>query len=1090
MTPFRVLGEVQVVGPTGILPLGGLRQRLLLAVLLANANDAVTLGQLSDAVWPDGQFPADPEKTLRIYVTRLRKVLADAGLPPSVLLTRDNGYLLSADRKTYDAAAFQDLLESARRLDQPLETAALSLERALAFWDGSAFGDVGGDHALLAEAQRLDELRLVATEDLLSVRLALGHGALVVAELESLVARFPLRERLRRLMMDALSRCGRHAEATRVFEDYRRLLRTELGLEPSPEMSFAHAALLNGSSEANADPEPVIRNVRGYKLFERIGEGCFSVVYRARQPGVGRDVAIKIIRSELANRPYFIGRFEAEAQLVARLEHPNIVPLYDFWREPSCAYLVMRWLRAGSLESHLDRGPWSLERTVRMLGDIGSALATAHRSGVIHRDVRPANILLDEDGNAYLSDFGIAIDPSDVTESFTEPSAGSPAYAPPEQLRGGEIGTQGDVYSLAITAFEALAGRLPFDDVKDAPTLLRRRLTDPIPLLSSLRPELPVGIDTVMAIATAKSPIDRYQSVEEFVVAMNSLLSLGLHATPKPSDEKRNPYRGLLAFQEADASVFFGREHLVSELVAHLGGPGSPARFLAVVGPSGCGKSSVVRAGLIPALRRGEVVGSDRWFVVDFVPGSDPFKQLAAALQRVTVEQVDIASLLATDSNSILTAARKALPDDDRDLLLVIDQFEEMFTSCDPVTSERFLDCLAAAVNHNDSRLRVVLTLRSDYLDHVLRYQTFAALLKAGMVMATPLSTAELEQAVVAPAGQSGVMFENALVTEMVAAVANRDAALPLLQFTLHELYERRLGPTLTIDRYRELGGVSGALAERAERLAHSAGPEGLETTRRLFNRLLTLTGGDGVSRRRTLRSELPLEMEPIIEHLGAARLLSFDRDPTTRSPTVEIGHEALLQQWPRLAGWISEDREGLRVLREIADAAFSWDARLRDPSDLYRGGRLEDALAWQCTHSHDLNERESAFLAAGRAERDTAKAAEVERFNMERRTNRRLRRLLATVTAVAFLAFATGESPSIKEGKPPETPRSQPLRRRRPSLRIQGRRPVAWAWRHRRVHERVLNSRCSLLPRRIGAVQAPRLSGPCNEPLPGPETF
>src|SRR6478672_7955321 len=148
--------------------------------------------------------------------------------------------------------------------------------------------------------------------------------------------------------------------------------------------------------------------IKGYELQNELGAGGFGAVYRATQPLLGREVAVKIIQPRYANHPNFIRNFEAEAQLVARLEHPYIVPLYDYWRDPSGAYLVMRYVRGGSLLNYLREGPWALNDTVRLLDQIGGALTVAHRQGVIHRDVKPANILLDEDHNAYLADFGIA----------------------------------------------------------------------------------------------------------------------------------------------------------------------------------------------------------------------------------------------------------------------------------------------------------------------------------------------------------------------------------------------------------------------------------------------------------------------------------------------------------------------------------------------------------------------------------------------------------------------------------------------------------------------------------------------------------
>ncbi len=178
-------------------------------------------------------------------------------------------------------------------------------------------------------------------------------------------------------------------------------------------------------------------SLKGYQLQERIGAGGFGAVYKAYQTTVGRDVAIKIILPGFANRPDFIRRFETEAQIVARLEHPYIVPLHDFWRDPDGAYLVMRWLRGGSLRDALKDGVFELDAVVLLMEQITSALSVAHRKGVIHRDLKPANILMDEDSNAYLADFGIAKDYGTGGGQATAPDAiiGSPDYLAPEQAR-------------------------------------------------------------------------------------------------------------------------------------------------------------------------------------------------------------------------------------------------------------------------------------------------------------------------------------------------------------------------------------------------------------------------------------------------------------------------------------------------------------------------------------------------------------------------------------------------------------------------------------------------------------------------------
>ena len=285
------------------------------------------------------------------------------------------------------------------------------------------------------------------------------------------------------------------------------MLVDEVGVEPSGELVALDRAIATGSLHPSSDRS---RSVGGYELHERIGEGAFAVVHRATQLALGREVAVKIVRAELANRPEFIRRFEAEAQMVARIEHPNVVPLYDYWREPDRAFLVMRWMVGGSLETRLDDGPWALGDTVTLVDQIASALDAAHEMGVVHRDVKPANILFDGEGRAFLGDFGIALAAEERSRPEAALSEGSPVFASPEQLRREPVGPEADVHSLAIVAFTLLTGRTPFADARDQPTLVQRQLHDPIPSVRSFRAELPALVDDVLAVATAKDPAARY----------------------------------------------------------------------------------------------------------------------------------------------------------------------------------------------------------------------------------------------------------------------------------------------------------------------------------------------------------------------------------------------------------------------------------------------------------------------------------------------------------------------------------------------------------------------------------------------------
>lgn len=257
------------------------------------------------------------------------------------------------------------------------------------------------------------------------------------------------------------------------------------------------------------------RAIRGYALAERIGAGGMGAVYRATQLNVGREVAIKIILPSYANHPDFIRRFEAEAQLVARLEHPHIVPLYDYWREPSAAYQAMRLLRGGSVQNMLQNGHLPLKVILRLLEQISLALSAVHRIGVIHRDLKPANVLLDEEANVYLADFGIAKNlgnPNLTEQTQAGVIIGSPNYMSPEQIKENPTQPQTDIYSLGVMLYEMLTGALPFSGPSPLDVMVQH-ISTPLPPLSAHRPGLPTALDVVLGRATAKDAQDRYPDV-------------------------------------------------------------------------------------------------------------------------------------------------------------------------------------------------------------------------------------------------------------------------------------------------------------------------------------------------------------------------------------------------------------------------------------------------------------------------------------------------------------------------------------------------------------------------------------------------
>ncbi|RPI82598.1 MAG: hypothetical protein EHM41_17975, partial [Chloroflexi bacterium] len=796
---------------------------------------------------------------------------------------------------------------------------------------------------------------------------------------------------------------------------------------------------------------------RGYELREKIGSGGFGTVYKAYQPGIDREVAIKIVNPELANKPEFIRRFEAEAHVVARLEHPRIVPLYDFWREPDAAYLVMRYLRGGCLLSLLQHGPLKAHVAVELVNQIADGLATAHRQGVVHGDIKPENILLDESENFYLSDFGIAInfgvDGKDPVKANY--LSGSPKYIAPEQLLDQAISPQTDQYSLGISLYEALTGDHPFPHESLA-QMIEKQLHASLPSIHEQRPEIPKEVDRVLKQATDKDPAERFPDIMAFAAAFRQAISgsraipaVEVYSRPLVAAVPPNPYKGLRAFEEVDTANFFGRQALTQRLVSRLEENTPGERFLAVVGPSGSGKSSLVKAGLIPALRRGAVSGSQDWFYVEMIPGRHPFEELELSLLRITSNPgVNLMSILQRDERGLLHASRLALPTKDAQLFLLVDQFEEVFTlSEDRSEVRRFLDNLYTAITEPQSPVHVVVTLRADFYDRPLMYPHFSQLIQERTEVVVPLTAEELKETIYRPAERAGITLEPGLVEAIVSDVIDQPGALPLLQYALTELFERRENGRLTFNAYRSIGGVLGALQRRADEIYIGLDENGKEFSRQMFLRLVTLGEGVEDTRRRVLRTELEtltlngkgefLEqanilpasgsregsapnsgngnlipntgrqavMGEVIQSFGKARLLSFDRDPVTRNPTVEVAHEALLREWERLRIWLDRNRSDLRMELALRRSSGEWIYANRDPSFLLRGSHLDQFENWATETELLLTAEEHSFLEASLADREARRSEEAARKAREAALERRsllISRILLVVLLVA----------------------------------------------------------------------------------------
>jgi WD40 repeat protein/transcriptional regulator with XRE-family HTH domain len=446
------------------------------------------------------------------------------------------------------------------------------------------------------------------------------------------------------------------------------------------------------------------------------------------------------------------------------------------------------------------------------------------------------------------------------------------------------------------------------------------------------------------------------------------------------------PYKGLNYFDESDADLFVGREALTAKLterVLALTSNFSPdgARFLAIVGASGSGKSSLVRAGLVPALRWNKA--SADWQIHVLTPTAHPLDSLAASLTSDSLSVVATSTLmddLSRDPRSLQIFVKRQLPSGNLGrALLVLDQFEETFALCRSEEERAaFIDSLLTAASEKDGPAIVIITLRADFYAHCAAYIQLREALAGSQEYIGAMTDEELCRAIEEPARRGRWEFESGLVDLLLHDVGHEPGALPLLSHALLETWQRRRGRTMTLSGYTSSGGVRGAIAETAETVfIDQFTDEQRSIARRIFLRLTEL--GDEVSaadtRRRATFDELILRPEEAVPTHTVLKALADARLIITSEDSAEVAHEALIREWPTLRGWLEDNREGLRLHRQLTEAAHEWLAMDHSPDIFYRGARLAQAREWSATHAEEMNVLEHDFLAASIAasERESA---------------------------------------------------------------------------------------------------------------------
>jgi len=502
------------------------------------------------------------------------------------------------------------------------------------------------------------------------------------------------------------------------------------------------------------------------------------------------------------------------------------------------------------------------------------------------------------------------------------------------------------------------------------------------------------------------------------------------------------PFKGLEFFNENDADKFYGRELLTAKLVGRL----RHARFLPVIiGASGSGKSSVIRAGLVPALRRGEPLadrtlppeGARHWPVYTLTPSTKPAESLAASLTREATSVKATTTLLEdvrVDPQALHRHALKLMgevPQAER-LLIIVDQFEEIFTLCRDESERRAFinNLLYASDAATDGPTTVIIIFRADFYAHCAQYANLRVAVSTNQEFVGPMNREELRRSIEEPAKAGGWEFEAGLVDLILKEVGEEPGALPLMQHALLETWKRRRGRTMTLRGYNDVGGIRGAIAKTAEAIINDLSVDQQAIARKIFLRLVELGEGTQDTRRRAQLVELypRADERPAVEMV--LKKLVDNRLVVTTDKTAEVAHEALIREWPTLRQWINDSRDALRLHRELLAAAEDWEKVNRDEGALYRGVRLAQAHEWAKANAGEMATLEKDFLAASQEfserearekeeqrqreleaaqkiaeEQKRAAAAEKKRAEEQARAAERQRRLARVIAGVAVLA-------------------------------------------------------------------------------------
>ena len=683
-----------------------------------------------------------------------------------------------------------------------------------------------------------------------------------------------------------------------------------------------------------------------YRIVCRVGAGGMGEVWRAFDLKLRVEVALKALREDLFQEERHRELLRQEVRAAREVVSPNVCRIFDLIEADGRELVSMEYVDGQTLLAVLqERGPLELKEAQDIASQFLAGLEAIHKAGLVHRDVKPENIMITRAGRVVLMDFGLARQEAAGGGTVS----GTPAYMAPEQAAGLPVDARADVYSAGVVLAEMVCP----EGVRSIQS--RQSVWEGIRHEPARVPDTPWA--PVLKKAVAKEREARYHSAHTLTRALEDV-TLRVEGA-----EDLHPYPGLSSFTEADAEYFFGREAEVEQMWAKLEGP---ARLLGLVGPSGAGKTSFLQAGLIPSARAG-------WGVLRCTPGNSPMSALREALvSQISGDTEAVKDLVRTDdpAATVSAAARWRRPLDRA--LLIVDQFEELFTLNAEATQASFAGLAARLPLEAD--VHVLLSMRDDFLMLCNRHEGLRPVVH-GLTLLDPPSGAALRRALTQPALQCGYRFEDdVLVEEMLGEVEGERGALPLLAFAAARLWEKRDRETgsLTRQAYRDIGGVGGALARHAEATMDRIGSERIGIMRELFRNLVTAEGTRAVREWDELLSVFADSQREsareVLRALVDARLLTTcevrqeEGEPTRR---VEIIHESLLSNWPRLVRWQTQDADAAQLRDQLRQAARTWDEHGRTDDLLWVGSAYREYAVWRERYPGGLTGLEEAFASA-----------------------------------------------------------------------------------------------------------------------------